>query len=117
MEEVLALDVVVGEAFSAWHDDNRWQLRMGLICTSGYGGPAGLSTALVLGRQVLLVDASCWARCRDHGGSVPAHTKVRTMTESVHPAWHCVNLNLQVDGLPFAVSTPHAKTRRDGYQA
>ena len=35
---------------------------------------------------------------------------------SVHPTWHCTNPNLQVDGLPFAVSRIHSKLRRDGYR-
>ena len=32
------------------------------------------------------------------------------------PTWHYANLNLQVDGLPLAVSAAHAKLRRDGYR-
>jgi len=35
--------------------------------------------------------------------------------ERVHPTRHFANLNLQVDGLPFAVRAVLAKTRRDGY--
>lgn len=31
------------------------------------------------------------------------------------PTWRYANLNLQVDGLPLAVSAAHAKLRRDGY--
>jgi hypothetical protein len=32
------------------------------------------------------------------------------------PTWHCANPNLQVDGMPFAVGTVHAKIRRAGYR-
>lgn len=33
----------------------------------------------------------------------------------VHPTWHFTNLNLQVEGVSFAVDAAHSKRRRTGY--
>ena len=47
-----------------------------------------------------------WAQVKDIGRG-----------SSVQPIRHCANLNVQVDGVAFAVGAAHARVRRDGYRA